>query len=129
MPRPKKTRTIHHIHVSNQFNPKECEQKRIILLNIDELESIRLMDLEGYDQIQSAKMMNLARTTFQRVLESARKKVAQALVDGVPILAKGFDIDDKSIVYHCSECEKDYTYEELCEGNCSHCMDIVMKKK
>ena len=127
MARPKKKRTVYHIHMTNQFVPDECKNKKIVYLDIDEMEAIRLMDLEGHDQITSGNMMGLARTTFQRVLTNARKKIATALVEGLPIMLRGIDKNDESIVYHCPDCDKNYTYKELCEGNCPHCKDRFNK--
>jgi predicted DNA-binding protein (UPF0251 family) len=51
-------------------------------LNIDELEALRLCDLKNLEQMEAAKKMNISQSTFQRILTSARQKVAQALTEG-----------------------------------------------
>ena len=54
-----------------------------IRLSVEEAEALRLKDLEGLEQIEGAVSMGVSRPTFQRVLSSARKKVADALLNGL----------------------------------------------
>jgi len=54
-------------------------------LNIDELESLRLCDLKDLEQEEAAKKMKISQSTLQRILVSARKKVAEALTEGKAI--------------------------------------------
>jgi len=60
-----------------------------VCLSIEELEALRLKDLEDLDQEQCAQRMNISRPTFQRVLRSARKKIADALFNGKAIRIEG----------------------------------------
>ena len=60
-----------------------------VCLSFEETESIRLKDIEGLDQEQCAKMMNISRPTFQRVLGSARKKIAEAILNSKAIRIEG----------------------------------------
>jgi predicted DNA-binding protein (UPF0251 family)/predicted Fe-Mo cluster-binding NifX family protein len=60
-----------------------------VCLSIEELESVRLKDLEDLDQEQCARRMNISRQTFQRVLGSARRKIAEALLKGKAIRIEG----------------------------------------
>jgi predicted DNA-binding protein (UPF0251 family) len=53
-----------------------------INLTLDELEAVRLADLNGMYQEQAAQSMNISRPTFGRIIESAHKKIAEALVKG-----------------------------------------------
>ena len=53
-----------------------------ISLTLDEFEAVRLADLEGLYQEQAALKMGVSRPTFSRIVESARKKIAEALVHG-----------------------------------------------
>ncbi len=59
------------------------------ILTVDEFESIRLRDHEGLDQKEAAKKMNISQPTFQRIYESARKKIADAIVNGKAIRIEG----------------------------------------
>jgi predicted DNA-binding protein (UPF0251 family) len=56
-----------------------------ISLAVDELEAVRLKDLEGFEQEQAAVTMNVSQPTFHRILESAHKNIADALVNGKTI--------------------------------------------
>jgi len=51
-------------------------------LGVDELEAVRLADLEGFYHEKAAKRMRVSRATFGRILENARKKIARVLVEG-----------------------------------------------
>jgi len=53
-----------------------------IALSKEELEALKLSDFQGLNQIEAAKKMATSQSTFQRILSSARKKVAAALVGG-----------------------------------------------
>ena len=60
-----------------------------IVLRVEELEAIKLKDLEDLDQEECAKKMKISRGTFQRILNSAKKKIADALVNGKAIKVEG----------------------------------------
>ncbi len=60
-----------------------------IHLSIEEAEALRLKDLEGLEQVEGAASMEISRSTFQRVLSSARTKVADALLNGKAIRIEG----------------------------------------
>ena len=57
-------------------------------LHRDELETLKLCDLEGLTQEQAGQKMRVSRGTIQRILTSARKKTAQALVRGAALIIK-----------------------------------------
>lgn len=59
------------------------------VLTQDELEALRLKDLEGVDQERAAKEMNISQPTFHRLIKAARKKVAKALIEGNAIKIQG----------------------------------------
>ncbi len=58
-------------------------------MTVDEYESIRLIDLEGFTQEECANRMNIARTTVQAMYYDARKKLAQSLVNGKILCIEG----------------------------------------
>ena len=60
-----------------------------VVLGVDEVEAIRLKDYVGLDQEECAMRMNLAQSTFQRILTQARAKVASALVQGKALRIEG----------------------------------------
>ena len=57
----------------------------IIELTAEEVESLRLKNVKDLDQIECAKLMKTSQSTFQRILSSAYKKIAQALTEGKAI--------------------------------------------
>jgi len=59
------------------------------ILQVDEFEAVRLKDLEGLEQEECAKKMNISQPTFHRIVTSARKKIADALVNGKAIKIHG----------------------------------------
>jgi predicted DNA-binding protein (UPF0251 family) len=53
-----------------------------VVLEADELEALKLHDFDGLGQIEAAKKMEISQSTFARVLDSAYKKIAEAIVEG-----------------------------------------------
>lgn len=79
------------------------------VLEIDELEALRLADLEGMYQEFAAEQMNVSRQTFGRIVSSARKKVAQALVQGMSLRIEGGVIEmAEQRTFKCMECEHEW---------------------
>jgi predicted DNA-binding protein (UPF0251 family) len=66
------------------YGPLNLDGKteEFIVMEVEELETIRLIDLEGLEQEQCAEQMNGARSTVQRIYNGARKKIADSLVNG-----------------------------------------------
>ena len=92
MPRPVKCRKVCHFPNVLEFLPADGTEKNTpIVLTVDEYETIRLLDKKGYTQEQCAASMQIARTTVQRIYEIARKKIADALIDGHPLRIEGGD--------------------------------------
>ena len=83
MPRPTKCRRVCHYPGTVEFRPAdESGDPAPILLTVDEYETIRLMDREGLSQEECSRSMQIARTTVQKIYESARRKLARMLVEG-----------------------------------------------
>ena len=66
-------------------------QLKVLALKDEELEALLLADAKGFDQEAAAKLMNVSRSTFSRVLAQARKTVATALAEGAAIQIGGGD--------------------------------------
>jgi predicted DNA-binding protein (UPF0251 family) len=73
-----------------------------VCMSIEEAEAIRLKDLEGLEQEQGAEKMNVSRPTFQRILASARQKVADALLNGKAIRIDGGNFEMTWRRFHCN---------------------------
>lgn len=90
MPRPKKFRRICGLPKKCSFGPLDGSiADETIEMTVDEYESIRLIDRLGYNQESCSKQMGVARTTVQAVYNSARRKLAEALVDGKLLAIQG----------------------------------------
>jgi uncharacterized protein len=89
--RPTQCRSVQDLPKVTCFRPDGVRQKRLqsVLLTVDELEAIRLADLQGLYQEEAARQMNVSRPTFGRILETARKKVAEAIVEGKQLCIQG----------------------------------------
>jgi len=87
MARPIKSRLVRINPNITYFKPRAVPlyQLQEVELKVDELEAIRLCDLQNKDQIQAAKIMKISQSTLQRILSSARKKIAEALTEGKAI--------------------------------------------
>jgi predicted DNA-binding protein (UPF0251 family) len=82
VPRPRSPRIVGAQPVAPLFKPGGVRARSQVRLGDDEFEAIRLADLERMQQAQAARRMGVSRQTFGRVLGSARRKVAEALVHG-----------------------------------------------
>src|SRR4030043_903174 len=91
MARPRNCRRVGSMPESNYFKPRGIPLSLLedVVLTVDEFEAIRLADLEGLYQEQAAEKMNISRQTFGRIIESAHKKVADALVNGKALKIEG----------------------------------------
>jgi predicted DNA-binding protein (UPF0251 family) len=94
MPRPRLCRRIFFKPDVIYFKPRGVRLRELdeIILTLDELESVRLKDLEGMDQEDAAKKMNISQPTFHRLILSARKKISDALINGKAIKIEGGNI-------------------------------------
>ena len=108
MPRITKCRRICVEPMSKVFK-SECASSGRIILQLEELESLRLIDFENLDQDAAAKRMSVSRGTFQRILYSARHKVAQVLIQGKNLVIEGgnYEISNTQCGQEkvCSECK------------------------
>jgi predicted DNA-binding protein (UPF0251 family) len=91
MARPFKCRRISFMPGVTYFKPAGIPMRHLeeVQLTVEELEAIRLKDLEGMEQEEGGEKMNVSRPTFQRILSSARKKIADALLNGKAIRVEG----------------------------------------
>ena len=81
----------------------ELEELR---LTVDEFEAVRLADLNGLRQDQAAEEMNVSRQTFGRIVESARKKIAQALVEAKALVIEGGEFEmAETRQFKCYDCQ------------------------
>ncbi len=72
--------------ISTSFNPTPCLNPEPVVLTLAELEAIKLVDLLDLTQSEAANKMRVSRGTVWRLLMSARRKIAQALVEKRPLV-------------------------------------------
>lgn len=111
MARPTKCRRVCRFPETVAFAPMGETDEEPVVLTIDEFEAIRLIDKEGLSQEQCGIQLGVGRTTSQNIYDRARKKLADALVLGLPIKIEGGDY-------------------RVCDGNAEICYkkDCVQKQ-
>ena len=126
MVRPRHCRRVGSVPESTYFKPRGIPLSMLeeVVLTVDECEAIRLADFENLYQEQAAERMNVSRQTFGRIIESAHKKVAEALVRGKALKIEGGDFEMAPMrKFKCDDCQHDW---ELAYGtdrpeNCPSC--------
>lgn len=103
MTRPRKCRRIASIPGVTYFKPAGIPMRFLeeVQLTLEEAEAIRLKDIEGLDQAGCAERMNISRPTAQRIIESARQKIADALLNGKAIRIEGGTVEMLPWHYTC----------------------------
>lgn len=118
MPRPVKWRQIDFMPEIKHFIPADkISGIKCNVLKLEELEAIRLKDLEGLEQDDCAQNMQVSRPTFRRILISAREKIADSLINGKAISIEGGNYTRNICSIHCNSCGNnwDIGYELLDE--------------
>ena len=110
MARPFKCRRIHGDPAADYFKPRAIPLASLeeVNLTIDEFEAIRLADLEGLYQQQAAKKMQVSRQTFGNILDSAHKKIADALVNAKALKIKGGTVKMVERHFTCNQCKNQW---------------------
>lgn len=110
MPRPKKCRRVCQFPQNVAFIPEEGgDEQDTVILTVDEYETIRLIDKEGLSQELCSEFMQVARGTVQQIYTNARRKLADVLVDGLPLRIEGGDYrlcDGRNKECRCVTCFK-----------------------
>ncbi len=121
MARPKKYRIVEYSLKPTVFKPNRKSSAQVEL-TIDELEAIRLADLEGMYQEDAAEIMGVSRQTFGRIVKSAHEKIADALVN-IKEIRTGKDERCRNVkLMKCESCGKIWKVPENYEGNeCPEC--------
>jgi predicted DNA-binding protein (UPF0251 family) len=109
--RPKRLRRLAFVPPAHLFSPSKEKHQSIpsdtVVLTMDEFESLRLADLDCHSHEQAAKKMGISRATFGRIIESARSKVARALVQGCRMeISGGAFIFGHGMQLQCPRCRR-----------------------
>lgn len=134
MARPTKFRKVEFFPDDNFFVPwgkPKCEIEEIAL-KVEELEAMRLKDIQELNQEECAEKMQISRQTFQNIIDTARKKVAMALTEGKAIRISGGHYTTSLCKFKCLDCGEIYNinYEQN-KFACPRCgsKKVVCNKK
>ena len=108
MPRPVGCRRVSTMPAVTYFKPRGIPLRdlEVVTMTVDELEALRLADLEGLYQEDAAKRMSVSRQTFGRIIESAHHKVAECLCQGKAIEIEGGNVTvDSMRTFQCLSCQ------------------------
>ncbi|MCU0961702.1 MAG: DUF134 domain-containing protein [Pirellulaceae bacterium] len=111
MPRPVRCRRVGLSPACMYFKPAGIPVRHLRerVVSMDELEALRLADLEGIYHEQAADRMGVSRRTFGRIIESARRKVADALIHGMALRIEGGVVqmaDQRT--FRCGDCTHEW---------------------
>ncbi len=118
MPRPQKNRIVQHPPLFTEFKPVGYARKHLdkTVLSLDEFEAFRLSDYQGMSHEEAAEEMEISRSTFSRLIETTRKKIADALIQGQVLSIAGGNVHFRKNIIRCHDC-----------GNIFHInMDAIM---
>jgi predicted DNA-binding protein (UPF0251 family)/predicted Fe-Mo cluster-binding NifX family protein len=136
MPRPRKCRKVCQMPRSLEFRPVDGnKEKEKIILTVDEYEAIRLIDKQGFSQEECSTYMKVSRATVQMIYNSARKKLAEALVSARSLRIQGGDYqlcDGEEEFCDCGGCKKHrrvWTHVEKEDGKMRIAIPLDENKK
>jgi predicted DNA-binding protein (UPF0251 family)/DNA-directed RNA polymerase subunit RPC12/RpoP len=134
MPRQQKWRKVEFIPNIQHFIPLGISRADLEenILKIEEIEAMRLKDVEKLEQEDCAKRMHVSRQTFQRILGKAREKITDSIINGKAIRIEGGKYTRNICPVKCMECEKEWqesyeNFEKILNGEYS-CPDCGSKK-
>jgi len=131
--RPRNCRRVGSMPESNYFKPRGIPLSMLeeVILAVDEFEAIRLADLENLYQEQAAEKMNVSRQTFGRIIDSAHKKVADALVKGKALKIEGGEFEMAAMrKFRCYDCQHslELPYGTGKPENCPSCKSSNIRR-
>ena len=134
MSRPPKWRKVEFIPNIQNFVPLDIQSKDMEenVLKIEEVEAIRLKDVEKLEQEECAEKMEVSRQTFQRILNIGREKIADSIINGKAIRIEGGNFTRNICPVHCLDCNKEWkesyeNFEKIVNGTYT-CPDCQSKK-
>ena len=124
MPRPKLNRTVHNPPIFSEFKPTGIAAKFLgqSVLSLDEFEAFRLAYSIGLSHAEAAEEMNISRPTFTRLIEQARKKIAELIVGGKVLTIEGGNIHFRNNIIRCIDCGHMFNIKiNLAFSECPEC--------
>ena len=114
MGRPRLCRRVSRMPSTTYFKPAgvPLSELKEVCISVEEVEAVRLKDIEALEQEICAGEMNVSRPTFVRILDSARKKMAEALIQGKAIRIEGGNYE---MAIRRFQCRNSHEWEIPCE--------------
>ena len=106
MPRPKNKRIVFEPPLFTEFKPIGIASRTLeqISLSLDEFEAVRLADYSGLSHEEASEEMEISRSTFTRLIEKARKKMADFLMNGKILSIEGGNVHFRNNIIQCLDC-------------------------
>ena len=128
MARPQFNRIVHEPPLFTDFKPigvrgHDLEQ---IILTLDEFEAFRLADQLGLSHALAADEMEISRSTFSRLIEKARKKIADFIILGKTLTIGGGAVHFRINIIQCKDCG--HMFKINFEQNITECPTCHSKK-
>lgn len=124
MVRPRKDRFVAYNPDVSYFKPRGIPMMELdeVKLTVDEREAVRLSDLMGLSHEDAGRRMGVSRATFGRIIQKARKTIADALINGKAINVEGgnYRIIDQPRIFVCTKCRHQWE-EPRGTGRPAHC--------
>jgi predicted DNA-binding protein (UPF0251 family) len=109
MVRPKKERLVAFNPKINYFKPRGIPVFDLdeVRLTVDEREAIRLADLMGLSHAEAGEQMGVSRATFGRIIQKARKVIADAIINGKAVRVEGgnYQLVEENRTFVCHHCD------------------------
>lgn len=106
MARPKRDRIVHTPPLFSEFKPTGVASRFLdqTILSLDEFEAFRLADALGLSHAEAAEEMDISRSTFTRLIEESRKKIAELIIEGKILTIEGGNIHFRNNIIRCNDC-------------------------
>lgn len=121
MARPQSDRIVHEPPLFSNFKPMGVRGQDLgqILLTLDEFEAFRLADQVGMSHAAAAEEMEISRSTFTRLIEKARKKIADFIIQGKMLTIEGGSVHFRNNILKCQSCG--YMFKTNMDNNLREC--------
>jgi len=103
---PYRRRRIHSPPRFGHFKPAGVPKRHLgrVELSVDEFEAIRLVDHQQLEHLEASEKMGISRPTLTRLIEKARHKVAEAIIEGKEIVIEGGNVLFEETLHRCGDC-------------------------
>jgi len=113
----------------NYYKPRGIPSSQLeeVVLTLDEYEAIKLADYGGLYQEEAAGNMDISRQTFGRIIESAHRKIADAIINGKALKIEGGEVEISSMKkLKCKYCKRVYQYTSSAGSfvECPRCKQV-----